>query len=123
MNSLNDIWQVILKYLSAHGVSDTAIRTWFDDSEPVEMDDCRFVIHTVNSFKRNVINERFEQMIKDSLKELFAADFDIEILAGDEIKDYIKAELKKQFSDADEKEINETVDEFTDKLAEQNYII
>ncbi len=46
-----------------------------------------------------------------------------QLLKQDVSKDYIKAELKKQFSDADEKEINETVDEFTDKLAEQNYII
>lgn len=95
MNSLNDIWQIILKYLIAHGVSDTAMKTWFDDCKPVEMDDCRFVIHTVNSFKRTIIEERFVNMIKDSLKELFAADFDIVILAGDEIKDYIMTEKEE----------------------------
>ena len=95
MDSLNDVWQLILKYLAAHNVSETAIKTWFDDCRPVEMDDCRFVIHTVNSFKRNIISERFVHMIKDSLKELFAADFDIEILAGDEIKDYILTEKEE----------------------------
>ena len=95
MDSLNDVWQLILKYLAAHNVSETAIKTWFDDCSPVEMDDCRFVIHTVNSFKRNIISERFVHMIKDSLKELFAADFDIEILAGDEIKDYILTEKEE----------------------------
>ncbi len=92
MNSLNDIWQLVIRYLAAHGVSDTAIKTWFDDCKPIEMDEDRFVIHTANSFKRNIISERFVEMIKDCLKELLSGDYDIEILAGDEIKDYIITE-------------------------------
>lgn len=71
----------------------TAIDTWFSDCEPVEIDDCRLVIHTSNDFKRGIIAARFAETIKGVLSELFACDFDLTILAGDELRDY---ELGKQ---------------------------
>ena len=40
MNSLNDIWQEIIRILSSQ-LTPTAITTWFSDCEPVEIDDCR----------------------------------------------------------------------------------
>lgn len=71
----------------------TAIDTWFSDCEPVEIDDCRLVIHTSNDFKRGIIAARFAETIKGVLSELFACDFDLTILAGDELRDY---EMGKQ---------------------------
>ncbi len=92
MNSLNDIWQEIMKALGKQ-LTPTAIDTWFSDCEPVEIDDCRLVIHTSNDFKRGIIQARFAETIKTVLSDLFSCDFELTILAGDEIKDY---ELGKQ---------------------------
>ncbi len=92
MNSLNDIWQKIMDALGKN-LTPTAIDTWFSDCEPVEIDDCRLVIHTSNDFKRGIIAARFAETIKGVLSELFACDFDLTILAGDELRDY---ELGKQ---------------------------
>ncbi len=92
MNSLNDIWQEIIKALGKH-LTPTAIDTWFSDCEPVEIDDCRLVIHTSNDFKRGIIQARFAETIKGVLSDLFACDFDLTILAGDELNDY---EMGKQ---------------------------
>ncbi len=92
MNSLNDIWQEIMKALGKQ-LTPTAIDTWFSDCEPVEIDDCRLVIHTSNDFKRGIIQARFAETIKTVLSDLFACDFDLTILAGDELNDY---ELGKQ---------------------------
>ncbi len=91
MNSLKDLWQEILKLLSGK-ITESALVTWFSDCEIVEMDDCRFVIHTPNTFKRDIINDRYIPLLKDALYQLFSADFDIYVLAGDEINDYVKTE-------------------------------
>ena len=87
MNSLNDIWQEIIKILSKQ-LTPTAIETWFADCEPVEIDDCRLVIHTTTDFKRSIVVNRFSETIKAALSDLFSCDFDLTVLAGDEINDY-----------------------------------
>ncbi len=87
MNSLNDIWKEIIRILSSQ-LTPTAITTWFSDCEPIEIDDCRLVLHTTTDFKRSIISSRFGDTIKDALSDLFSCDFDLLILAGDEINDY-----------------------------------
>jgi chromosomal replication initiator protein len=87
MNSLNDIWQSVLDKLGAQ-LTPTAINTWFSDCQPVELGDHRLVIQTSTDFKRNIISSRFADTIKDMMKELFACDFDLLILVGDEVLDY-----------------------------------
>ena len=95
MNSLNDIWQEIIKILSKQ-LTPTAISTWFSDCEPVEIEDCRLVLHTSTDFKRSIIASRFSDIIKGALSDLFSCDFDLLILSGDEIDDYLKKEAQEE---------------------------
>ncbi len=88
MNSIDDIWQEVLKILSRQ-LTPTAINTWFSDCRPVDIEDCRLVLHTSNDFKRSIINDRFGETIKAALSDLFSTDFDLLVLAGDEINDYV----------------------------------
>ena len=87
MNSVNDIWDEIVKILSKQ-LTPTAISTWFSDCTPVEIDDCKLVLHTTTAFKRSIIISRFGDTIKAALSDLFSCDFDIMVLAGDEIHDF-----------------------------------
>ena len=87
MNSVNDIWDEIIKILSKQ-LTPTAISTWFSDCTPVEIDNCKLVLHTTTDFKRNIITSRFGDTIKTALSDLFSCDFDILVLAGDEINDF-----------------------------------
>ena len=87
MNSLNDIWDKIIEILS-HQLTATAINTWFSDCTPVDIEDCRLVLHTTSDFKRDIINSRFGETIKAALSDLFSCDFDLLILSGDEINDF-----------------------------------
>ena len=87
MNSVNDIWDEIVKILSKQ-LTPTAISTWFSDCTPVEIDDCKLVLHTTTDFKRRIIISRFGDTIKAALSDLFSCDFDIMVLAGDEIHDF-----------------------------------
>ena len=92
MNSLNDIWDKVIETLS-NQLTPTAINTWFSDCTPVDIEDCRLVLHTTTEFKRNIINSRFSESIKAVLSDIFACDFDLLVLAGDEVNDF---ELKKK---------------------------
>ena len=87
MNSLNDIWEEIIKILSQQ-LTPTAIKTWFDDCTPVEISNSCLVLHTTTDFKRSIIVSRFGDTIKAALSDLFSCDFDILVLAGEEIGDY-----------------------------------
>ena len=93
MNSLNDIWQEIMKTLDKH-LTPTAIDTWFADCEPVEIDDCRLVIHTSSDFKRGIIVNRFAETIKSVLSDLFSCEFELTVLAGDELNDYVSSKAE-----------------------------
>lgn len=88
VNSIDDIWKAVIDILSRK-LTPTAINTWFADCKPVEIEDCRLVIHTTTDFKRSIITDRFGETIKAALSDLFSADFDLMVLAGDEINDYV----------------------------------
>ena len=83
MNSLNDIWEEILKQLKQE-ITPTAINTWFSDCTPVALDNCTLIIHTTSDFKRSIILSRFSEKIKAILTDIFSCDFDLNILVGDE---------------------------------------
>ena len=89
MNSLNDIWQSILSLL-AEQLTPTAMKTWFDDCTPVGLDGNSLVLHCPSEFKANIISTRYGEMIKKSLSELFSQSFDLRVLSGDEIQDWIR---------------------------------
>lgn len=92
MNSLNDIWAMVLQILSKQ-LTETAIATWFDECEPIDIDGSRMVIKLNNEFKRGIIEKRFSGMIKDALTEIFSCDFDLIIMSNEEFDDY---NLKKK---------------------------
>ena len=88
MNSLQEIWNEIIRILSQQ-LTPTAITTWFSDCEPVDMEDCRLILHTTSNFKRDIILQRFGDTIKAALSDLFSCDFDIIVLAGAELNAYV----------------------------------
>ena len=91
MNSLDDIWNSILNDLSEK-LTPTTINTWFADCKPIELEDGRLVICSPSAFKRDIIQQRYASIIQNALHDLFSCDFDLVVLAGDELEDY---QLKK----------------------------
>lgn len=87
MNSLHDIWNEIIRVLSRE-LTPTAISTWFDDCEPVELDDYKLVLKSGNDFKREIIINRFGTKLKAALYDLFSCEFDIRVLTPEELEDY-----------------------------------
>ena len=87
VNSLNDIWQAVLGVLGQN-LTDTAISTWFEDCEPVEIDGSTLVLKTSSDFKRDIIVKRFAETIKNAMSDIFSTEFTIKVLTEDELGDY-----------------------------------
>ena len=83
---------MVLQILSGQ-LTDTAISTWFDECEPVDIDGSRMVLKLNNDFKRGIVESRFSDMIKQALSEIFSCDFDLLILSSEELNDF---QLKKK---------------------------
>jgi len=79
MNSAVDVWERVLKILSAD-LTSTAISTWFEDCRAVEFSDNRLFLHTPSVFKKSVIEGRFSGTIKSALGEVFSGNVDVVIL-------------------------------------------
>ena len=87
MNSLEDIWQAIMETLS-HSLTQTAMTTWFNDCKPIEIVNNRFVICAASDFKRNIIRDRYGDLLRAALVDIFSSDFEITVLTPDELSDY-----------------------------------
>ncbi len=94
MNSIQDIWNGIMEILSGR-LTSTSINTWFSDCTPIELKEGTLVLHTTTPFKRDILKQRFEPEIKAALQEMFSCEFELLILAGDELDDY-QAEAKEE---------------------------
>ena len=87
MNSLTDVWGNVLQQMSRQ-LAPTTINTWFDEGEVVTMEDSAFVLHCGNEFKKKTIEARFLSYIRDALRDLFSADFEIKILNDEQLSAY-----------------------------------
>ena len=93
MNSLNDIWQIILQQLSGT-LSATAVNLWFSDCEPMDLTDNQFVLKATTDFKRSQILGRYSDLLRGILRDLFSSDIELLILVGEEVDEYQTQEEK-----------------------------
>lgn len=96
MNSIADIWEVVLGRLR-QDLSETTINTWFDEVSGVDLQEKTFVIICPNAFKRDMIENMFSQQILASLKDLFSADFTLKLLEAPEKKQQSAAKAVSLF--------------------------
>ena len=87
MKSLSDLWDSILARLSGE-LSDTTIKTWFDEISVVTMEDSALVLHCSNAFKKNTVEARFLPQIKAALKDIFSTDMEVKILNDQQLAAY-----------------------------------
>ena len=97
MNSVADIWKIVLSRLS-QDLSETTISTWFDEVEAVSIKDLTLYLHCPNDFKRSTIESMFADRIKDSLRDIYSADFDVKLLSSAESAALFTPEEKKSAS-------------------------
>ena len=79
MNSVADVWNNVLQQLKGK-LSETAINTWFDELEAVDIQGNTFILHCSNDFKKRYIESLYMAAIKDSVRDIFSTDFEVSIL-------------------------------------------
>ena len=87
INSLNDVWNEVVKALSKD-MTPTAISTWFSECEPIDIDGSCLMIRIPSDFKRSIIYSRFGGTIRAVLSDLFSSDFDFQLLLPEEADNY-----------------------------------
>jgi chromosomal replication initiator protein len=83
LNSIADIWQVVLEKLRGT-LSDTTIHTWFDEVASVDLQDKTFVIVCPSKFKRDMISSRYAPQIQAALRDIFSDDIAVRLVSGEE---------------------------------------
>ena len=72
MQSVSDIWSMILTRLR-EDLSETTIKTWFDETAVVALEGNNLYLHCPNTFKRTNIQDRFLPNIEAGLKDIFSS--------------------------------------------------
>lgn len=111
MNSVADIWASVLSILGEN-LTSVAITTWFNDCSAVDLTGNKLILHTTSDFKKRIIETRFTDMIKSALKDIFADDFEVVLLCGEEFDRYIEQKAKDSAGDSGGYEDDYTFENF-----------
>ena len=85
MQSVSDIWDMILARLR-EDLSETTIKTWFDDTVVVALEGNELILHCPNNFKRTNIQDRFLPNIEAGLKDIFSSDIAVRLLDDEQLR-------------------------------------
>ena len=88
-------------------LSETTIKTWFDETTVVKLTGNALILHCPNGFKRSNIQDRFVKNIEAALLDIFSTDFEVKLL-----DDYELAQLDAPESSSLPKTLMES-EEFT----------
>ncbi|NLL03344.1 MAG: chromosomal replication initiator protein DnaA [Clostridiales bacterium] len=102
MESYLELWQVVREYCKSH-VTETVYNLWLEPLELVSFEEDKVVL-SVNEFKRNIINNKFIDLLNDAFESTLGFKIDIEIIAPDSSELQSKEEKKKK--------VNESFDKF-----------
>ena len=87
MNSAAAVWTKVLSLMEGDMTS-TTIHTWFDDVRAIALEESRFILCSPDSFKRDIIRQRYLPAVQKALQELFSAEFEVLVLGEEELSSY-----------------------------------
>lgn len=90
------VWSRVLSYLEQHSPS-MAVASFFDDAEVVELNTERLVIYSPSPFRKDVILNRYTELIKEAMREQFQTDVELVVLDEDEFPQYSLNKRKRSF--------------------------
>ena len=83
MDNLSELWLAVLKELES-SLPQVVIETWIAPLEPISFDGQEFVLKTVNSFKKEIITNKFLDNIKSAVEKTLSFPADIVIKTEEE---------------------------------------
>ena len=90
------VWSRVLSYLEQHSPS-AAVAMFFDDAEIVELNDGKLVVFSPSPFRKDVILNRYAELIKDAMREQFQTKIELVVLDDEEFPQYSMGKKKRSF--------------------------
>ena len=81
--AMKQVWEEVKKILGK-SLTSTAMDTWFSECEILEINDTDVVLAVADEFRKTVIEKRFLSSLKEALKELLCADYEVFIITRDQ---------------------------------------
>ncbi len=88
MNSSAEIWSRVLSLMDGP-LTKTTLTTFFEEAEPVDLLEDRFVLCIPTDYKREIISKRYLKPIQDALYELFSARLEVNLVSPAEKERYL----------------------------------
>ena len=92
------IWSRILRYLEKQ-LTEPVVAAWFDDAEVVELTDDRLVLYSPSAFRREIIQSRAAEYVKNAMKELFDSNVELLVLGDEEMEHFHEKKRTLAFLD------------------------
>ncbi len=92
------VWSRVLSYLEQHSPS-MAVASFFDDAEIVELNEEKLVIYSPSPFRKDVIINRYTELIKDAMRDQFQTEIELVVLDEDEFPQYSRNRNRRNFSE------------------------
>ena len=83
MHSADDVLRSLLSLLEKD-IQKMTIDIWFSDAAAVELRRDCFIIRTTTPYKKEIILDRFGELVKKTLAQMFSAEMDLIVLDADE---------------------------------------
>lgn len=90
------VWSRVLSYLEQHSPA-VAVASFFDDAEVADLTENRLVIYSPSPFRKDVILNRYAELIKDAMRELFQTEVELIVLDEDELPQYSREKRRRTF--------------------------
>lgn len=87
MDSASAVWEKVLELMKQQ-MTEVTINTWFDDVEPIALENDRFLLLSPTEFKRNILRSRYVPAVEKALRDLFSFDLQAEILDPEQAARY-----------------------------------
>lgn len=92
------VWSRVLSYLEQHSPS-LAVASFFDDAEVAELTEEKLVVYSPSPFRKDVIVNRYTDLIKDAMRELFQTEIELVVLDEEEFPQYSLGKKKRTFAE------------------------
>ncbi len=96
MYSNDYIWSRVLSYLEQHSPA-VAVTSYFDDAEVVELNEEKLVIYSPSPFRKDVIQNRYTELIKDAMRDQFQTEIQLVVLDEEELPQYSMNKKRRAF--------------------------
>ncbi len=94
-DNLEGIWQDVLKIIEDEIMAPVSYKTWFLPIKPEKINDQKLILSVPNKMIRDIIEQKYMDLLKNSVAHIARQELDVEIIIGDIPDSDLSVEEKK----------------------------